>query len=88
MDDFTLGLLANDEVLEIDQDSLCKQAVQVGGEGILKVYARPLEDGSLVGLFNLGKEEADIVTKFGGLKLTIKRVRIYGANATYVCAYG
>ena len=34
MDDFTLNLLTNDEVLEIDQDSLGKQAVLVGGAGI------------------------------------------------------
>jgi alpha-galactosidase len=54
LDDFTLSLLSNDEVLEIDQDTLGKQATQVGGQGDLKVYAKPLDDGSLaVGLFNL-----------------------------------
>jgi alpha-galactosidase len=77
MDDFTLSLLTNDEVLEIDQDSLCKQAVQVGGNGALKVYARPLEDGSLaVGLFNLGDQQASMAANWSDLKLTGKqRVR-------------
>ncbi len=71
MDDFTLGLLTNDEVLEIDQDSLCRQAVQVGGEGELKVLAKPLEDGSLaVGLFNVGNAEATVVATWSDLKLT------------------
>ena len=70
MDDFTLGLLTNDEVLEIDQDSLCKQAVQVGGDKVLKIYARPLEDGSLaVGLFNLGSEQAGMAANWSDLKL-------------------
>ena len=77
MDAFTLGLLTNDEVLEIDQDSLGKQAVQVGGTGALKVYAKPLDDGSLaVGLFNTGTEPATIAATWAELKLTGKqRVR-------------
>jgi len=77
MDDFTLGLLTNDEVLEIDQDTLCKQAVQVGGTGDAKVYAKPLDDGSwAVGLFNLGAEVAPVTVNWSDLKLTgSQRVR-------------
>ena len=44
LDAFTLGLLSNDEVLEVDQDTLVQQAVQVGGEGDLKVHAKPMDD--------------------------------------------
>jgi alpha-galactosidase len=70
IDDFTLNLLSNDEVLEVDQDSLGKQAVQVGGQGDLKVYAKPMEDGSLaVGLFNTGKESATITANWSDLKI-------------------
>jgi alpha-galactosidase len=70
MDDFTLSLLSNDEVLEVNQDSLCKQAVQVGGQGDLKVYAKPLDDGSLaVGLFNTGKETATVTANWSDLNL-------------------
>ena len=72
MDDFTFGLLSNDEVLEVNQDPLCKQAVQVaGGGGNLKVYAKPLEDGSLtIGLFNTGRETATVTASWTDLKLT------------------
>jgi alpha-galactosidase len=77
MDDFTLSLLTNDEVLDINQDTLCRQAVQVGGQGDAKVYAKPLDDGSLaVGLFNTGTAELKIAATWADLKLTGKqRVR-------------
>jgi alpha-galactosidase len=71
MDDFTLGLLTNDEVLEIDQDSLGRQAVQVAGSGNAKIYAKPLDDGSFaVGLFNVGTAEARITVTWTDLKLS------------------
>ena len=72
MDDFTLGLLSNDEVLEVNQDPLCKQAVQVNaGRGSLKVYAKPLDDGSIaVGLFNTGADTATVTATWADLKLT------------------
>jgi alpha-galactosidase len=77
MDPFTLGLLTNDEVLDIDQDSLGKAATQVAGTGDAKIYAKPLDDGSwAVGLFNTGNAPADIAVKWSDLKLTGKqRVR-------------
>ena len=77
MDDFTLGLLSNDEVLEVDQDTLGKQAVQVGGEGDLKVYAKPMDDGSIaVGLFNTGATETTVTANWSDLKISGKqRVR-------------
>lgn len=71
MDDFTLSLLTNDEVLEVDQDSLGKQAVQVGGADDLKVYARPLDDGSwAVGLFNTSAAATTVTANWSELKLT------------------
>jgi alpha-galactosidase len=71
MDAFTLSLLTNDEVLEINQDTRCKQAVQVGGTGDAKVYAKPLDDGSLaVGLFNTGSAESKVTALWSDLKLT------------------
>jgi alpha-galactosidase len=77
LDDFTLGLLTNDEVLEIDQDSLGKQATQVAGQGDQKIYAKPLDDGSLaVGLFNTSAAEATVTADWTDLKLTgSRRVR-------------
>jgi alpha-galactosidase len=55
LDAFTLGLLTNDEVLDVDQDPLGRQAARLSQEGEREVWARPLEDGShAVGLFNRG----------------------------------
>ena len=54
LDDFTLSLLTNDEVIAIDQDPLGKQAARVAQEGQMQVWAKDLEDGSkAVGLFNV-----------------------------------
>jgi alpha-galactosidase len=56
LDDFTLGLLTNDEVIDVDQDPLGKPGYRVKKDGLREVWARPLEDGSLaVGLFNRGE---------------------------------
>ena len=46
MDDFTLSLLTNDEVLAINQDVLGKQATQISNDGDRVVYAKTLSDGS------------------------------------------
>ena len=53
LDDFTLSLLMNDEVIEIDQDALGKPARLAGNENGVEIWLKPMEDGSLaVGLFN------------------------------------
>ena len=55
LDDFTLSLLSNDEVIEVNQDPLGLQAVPVWNEGDRVIYAKHLEDGSIaVGMFNRG----------------------------------
>jgi len=55
LDDFTLNLLCNDEVLALDQDALGQQATCVFTNGDMRVYVKPLEDGGHgVGFFNLG----------------------------------
>lgn len=66
LDDFTLGLLTNDEVLAIDQDPLGKQATQISNRDGHVVYAKTLEDGSFaVGLFNRTDTPAKIGLKWG-----------------------
>lgn len=53
LDPFTLNLLSNDEVIEINQDPLGKPARLLADENGVQLWARPLEDGSYaVGLFN------------------------------------
>ena len=55
LDPFTLNLLSNDEVLEINQDPLGKQARQLTNENGKQVWVKNMEDGSIaVGLFNTG----------------------------------
>jgi alpha-galactosidase len=57
LDPFTLNLLANDEVLAVDQDALGKQAARVATLGVIDVYLKELEDGSrAVGFFNRGPQ--------------------------------
>ncbi len=66
LDDFTLSLLTNDEVLAIDQDALGRQATQFSNQDGKVVYAKTLEDGSLaVGLFNRGETETTVGVKWG-----------------------
>ncbi|WP_404420453.1 putative Ig domain-containing protein [Nibricoccus sp. IMCC34717] len=70
MDDFTLGLLTNDEVLALNQDALCVQASRVGTLGAVDVYQKPLEDGTVaLGFFNRGNSEAAVSLKLNELEL-------------------
>ncbi|MGQ9505436.1 MAG: NPCBM/NEW2 domain-containing protein [Thermogutta sp.] len=56
LDDFTLNVLCNREVIAIDQDILGQQARIVRQTATELVLAKPLADGSLaVGMFNLGE---------------------------------
>jgi alpha-galactosidase len=53
LDEFTLGLLTNDEVLEVNQDPLGQQARRIVQDGDKEIWAKKMEDGSMaVGLFN------------------------------------
>ncbi len=57
LDPFTLSLLCNSEVIDVNQDPLGLQASRVAGDETHAIYVKPLEDGSLaVALFNLGDE--------------------------------
>ena len=63
MDEFTLNLLTNDEVLAIDQDMLGIQATRTAVDGPVDIYKKPLEDGSVaLGMFN--RSPAAHVVKF------------------------
>jgi alpha-galactosidase len=54
LDDFTISLLSNDEVIAVNQDPLGKQATVVSRQDSSGVLAKDLEDGSkAAGLFNL-----------------------------------
>jgi alpha-galactosidase len=71
MDRFTIDLLTNDEVIDVNQDELGKAATRAWKEGELEVWSRPLHDGSIaVGLFNRGYEPADVTARWSDLQLT------------------
>jgi alpha-galactosidase len=73
LDAFTLGLLTNDEVLDVDQDPLAKPAGRVSQNGNLEVWARPLADGSkAVGLFNRGETNAVVTVSWTDIGVTGK----------------
>ena len=68
LDDFTTGLLTNDEVIEINQDPLGKQAARVFKDGDFEVWAKTMEDGSTAcGLFNRGVMEKKVEVKLSDI---------------------
>jgi alpha-galactosidase len=74
LDEFTLNLLTNDEVLDVNQDPLGKQARRVTKNEDLEVWAKEMEDGSLaVGLFNRGELESTVAAKWSDLGISGKQ---------------
>jgi alpha-galactosidase len=70
LDDFTLNVLCNAEVIDLDQDPLGKQARIVRKTTDEFILAKPLEDGSLaVGLFNLTKAPRTIEVGWADLNI-------------------
>jgi alpha-galactosidase len=70
LDEFTLSLLENDEVIEVNQDPLGRQASRVAQAGKLEVWAKEMEDGSkAVGLFNRGEVEAEVTARWSDLSI-------------------
>lgn len=62
LDDFTLSLLRNNEIIELHQDELGYQGFPFFKDNRSVVYAKPLVDGSMaVGLFNYGDTPLDMV---------------------------
>lgn len=61
LDDFTLNLLTNDEVIDINQDPLGKQATCLQTIGDFRIYVKELEDGSrAVGFCNFGIDTVEL----------------------------
>jgi alpha-galactosidase len=60
LDDFTLGLLTNDEVLEVNQDPLGKQGALLRKSDGREIWVKDLEDGSkAVGIFYPANDYTD-----------------------------
>jgi alpha-galactosidase len=75
IDDFTIGLLSNDEVIEINQDPLGKQAERLVNKDNIQIWAKKMEDGSTaVGLFNLNDFTTDVTVNWQTLNLNGKQI--------------
>lgn len=76
LDEFTLSLLTNDEVLAVNQDAAGKQATVISKQGDNGVMAKTMEDGAIAaGLFNLGDNGKQQVTlNWADLQLTGKYI--------------
>ena len=58
MDDFTLSLLTNDEILELNQDELGAAAAPIDRDDAFWYWAKPMSDGSIaVAMLNLSPME-------------------------------
>lgn len=70
LDDFTLSLLKNAEVIALNQDPLGKQAQQLIKKDDYQVWVKDIEDGSkAVGIFNMSNDIKEIKIDFNELKL-------------------
>jgi alpha-galactosidase len=71
LDEFTLSLLTNDEIIEVDQDLLGKPGYRVSKSGDNEVWIRILEDGSrAVGLFNRGDKASEVTALWSDLGIS------------------
>ena len=58
MDNFTVGLLCNNEVNAINQDIMGKQGHRAVEDGNIQIWIRDLYDGSMaIGIFNVGLDD-------------------------------
>ncbi|WEK33941.1 MAG: putative Ig domain-containing protein [Candidatus Pseudobacter hemicellulosilyticus] len=70
LDDYTLNLLTNAEVIAVNQDPLGRQARRVVDKDDQQVWVKQLEDGSYaVGIFNLSKEDRTQTIEWAALEL-------------------
>jgi alpha-galactosidase len=70
LDDWTVDLLTNDEVLAVEFDPRGVAGGRVWQEGRLEVWARPLDDGTwAAGLFNRGLRPYDVTVRWEDLGL-------------------
>ena len=70
LDEFTLNVLCNAEVIQVDQDALGRQARPIVQTSQTLVLAKPMEDGSLaLGLFNLEEIAGPITVTWSQLGL-------------------
>ena len=71
IDEWTVNLLGNREMLAVNQDVLGQAAGRVASDDWTQVWSRRLADGTVaVGLFNRGPEAMSVTAKFSDIGLT------------------
>ena len=71
LDDWTVNLLGNREMLAVNQDVLGQAAGRVASDDWTQVWSRRLADGTVaVGLFNRGPEAMSVTAKFSDIGLS------------------
>lgn len=89
LDEFTLNLLTNDEVLAINQDPLGRQASQISNEGGKQIWVKDLEDGSkAVAFFNADEAKRKPSEYFGVWSRKEKaKITLHGADLGFTGAF-
>ena len=77
LDEFTLNILCNSEVIDINQDALGKQARPIVKNDETLIMMKPMEDGSLaIGLFNLAENPGNVTVQWDALGIKgLQRIR-------------
>ena len=71
LDEFTINVICNPELIDVDQDPLGQSALVVPLDEETFIMVKDLEDGSkAVGLFNRGEAETEVVAKWSNLGVT------------------
>jgi alpha-galactosidase len=71
MDDFTLAVVGNHDVIDVDQDPLGKAANRVWSKGQVEVWTRPLFDGTTaVAVFNRDRKAVAMNIDWRDIKLS------------------
>ena len=75
LDEFTLNVLCNPEVIEVNQDTLGESGLVIQRSVECFLMVKNLADGSdAVGLFNRGKSPAEVAIDWTELKISGKRI--------------
>jgi hypothetical protein len=75
LDDWTLALLSNDEVIAVDQDPLGGKARRVMQRDDTEAWVKPLQDGSsAIGLFNRSQTNAVVELRWSDAGLAGKQI--------------
>ncbi|MFD2162323.1 putative Ig domain-containing protein [Paradesertivirga mongoliensis] len=75
LDEFTISLLTNDEVLDVNQDPLGLQATTISKRGETGIMAKDLENGSIAaGLFNTGDTTTTVTLRWPDLNIVGKYI--------------